>query len=61
MSKLKMSWVTEGGRLVCRWVESDEAAKGIAVSTKVNETTSEQEGNVHAGVRHPESRVGRAA
>ena len=27
MTRLKMSWNTEGGRLVCRWIESNEREK----------------------------------
>ena len=32
MSRLKMSWNTEGGRLVCRWIELKEREKGAPFS-----------------------------
>jgi hypothetical protein len=61
MRKLKMSWVTEGGQLVCRWVESEEPEKGVAVSAPLNETTSKKDQDLPAEVHRAESRVGRAA
>jgi len=32
MRRLKMSWNTEGGRLVCRWVESKEKCEPFSVA-----------------------------
>jgi len=31
MRALKMSWNTEGGRLVCRWVESEECENSLVL------------------------------
>ena len=61
MKKLKMSWATEGGQLVCRWVDSQEPEKRIEVSAPLNEAMSEKDRDLPAEVRRAESRVGRAA
>jgi hypothetical protein len=35
MKRLKMSWNTEGGHLVCRWIESEEKCEPSSVADRL--------------------------
>jgi len=62
MRMLKMSWNTEEGRLVCRWVESEASEKSVdPIRNLLRPSNSILRTNVHEAGWAALFRVGQAA
>jgi hypothetical protein len=62
MARLKMSWRTEGGQIVCRWVvDAEDAPHCDAVPAGFGGAEASMDLTTQPEVQGAESRVGKAA
>jgi hypothetical protein len=62
MKALKMMWFTEGGRLVCRWVDSEEQENRDTLLLQADTAGSGKTAlSAESGIETPGLTLGRAA
>lgn len=61
MARLKMSWRTEGGQVVCRWVDAEDASHCDAVPAGFGSAEASMDSTTKPEVQRAESRVAEAA
>jgi hypothetical protein len=61
MARLKMSWCTEGGQMVCQWVDAEDAQRCDAVPADSGAVAAGMDLTIKPKVQGAELRVDKAA